>query len=96
MQLNTILKSFSENDNLYYPVVSKDKKIKGIITVEGIKQTFLQMDISGLRLAHDLMEPIIAKVTALTTTAEVKEILNRYNIEYLPVVDKDDGLEGFI
>ncbi|MFC1667152.1 cation:proton antiporter [Candidatus Omnitrophota bacterium] len=96
MKLTDILKIFSQNDNLYYPMINKEKKILGIITVEGIKQTFLETDIGGLILAHDLMEPVIAKISAEAPISEVRETLNRYDIEYLPVVDKDDRMEGFI
>ena len=96
MRLTDILKLFSENNNLYYPVISKDKKIQGIITVEGIKQTILHMDMGGLLLAHDLMEPVITRVAPAATAAEVREILNRYNIEYLPVVDGKEEVVGFI
>ncbi|NQT46015.1 MAG: cation:proton antiporter [Candidatus Omnitrophica bacterium] len=96
MQLADILRIFSENDNLYYPVTNKEKGLQGIITVEGIRQTFLEMDTGGLILAHDLMEPVIAKTSATVPIVEVKQILNRYDIEYLPVVDKENRLEGFI
>ena len=96
MQLSSILQIFSENDSLYYPVISKDKTIRGIITIEGIRQTFLEMDTGGLILAHDLMEPVIAQISKNATLAEVKEMLNRHDLEYLPVVDKDQRMEGFI
>ena len=96
MQLTDILNIFSESDNLYYPVLSRDKELRGIITIEGIKQTFLETDIGGLILAHDLMEPAVAKTSAGTPIAEVKEILNRYDIEYLPVVDEANKIKGFI
>ncbi len=96
MQLADILRIFSENDNLNYPVINKNKGLKGIITVEGIKQTILDMDVGSIILAHDLMEPVVTKITSTTTTAETKEILDRYNIEYLPVVDGEDKVAGFI
>jgi len=96
MRLTDILRLFSENDNHYYPVINKDKKIQGTITVEGIKQTILHMDMGGLLLAHDLMEPVITKVAPTTTTAEVRETLSRYNIEYLPVVDGKGEVVGSI
>ncbi|MFH1655397.1 MAG: cation:proton antiporter [Candidatus Omnitrophota bacterium] len=96
MRLDDILRIFSENDNLNYPVVNKEKKLKGIITVEGIKQMVLQMDLSGLILAHDLMEPVIAKTSSSVSASEARELLDRYHIEYLPVVKEDDKLEGFI
>ena len=96
MLLPDIIKIFSENDNLYYPAVDKDKNLKGIITVEGIKQTIMETDIGGLILAHDLMEPVIAKTHAGAPMAEVKASLRRYDIDYLPVVNEDNKIEGFI
>jgi len=96
MPLMDILQIFSENDNLYYPVIDKNKKIKGIITVEGIKQTFLEMDIGGLILAHDVMQPVISQTSADAPVSEVKEIFHRYDIEYLPVVGENGTIEGFI
>ncbi|MFC1704018.1 cation:proton antiporter [Candidatus Omnitrophota bacterium] len=96
MHLEDILRLFSENDSLCYPVINKAKELRGIITIEGIKQTFLQTEIGGLVLAYDLMQPIIAKVSSEISTSEVKELLDRYDIEYLPVVDTNNKLEGFI
>ncbi|MBU2541643.1 MAG: cation:proton antiporter [Candidatus Omnitrophica bacterium] len=96
MKLEDILRAFSEHDNLYYPVINRNKTLLGIITIEGIKQTFLERDIGGLILAHDLMQPVIASISSETLISEVKEILNRYDIEYLPVINKDKRLEGFI
>lgn len=96
MHLMDILRIFSENDNLYYPVVDGDKKIKGIITVEGIKQTFLETDISGLILANDLMQPVVATASVEAPISNVKAVLDRYDIDHLPVVDEYNKLEGFI
>lgn len=96
MQLQQILEIFSANDNLYYPVINKDKILRGIITVEGIKQTFLETGIVGLILANDLMEPVTAKTSAEMPISEVRATLNRYDIDYLPVTDKSDKIEGFI
>jgi len=96
MRLEDILKIFSESDNLYYPVVDKNKKLCGIITIEGIKNTFLERDIGDLVLACDLMEPVATTAFAQTFLSEVKEILDKHNIEYLPIVNKDNKIEGFI
>ncbi|MFH1782570.1 MAG: cation:proton antiporter [Candidatus Omnitrophota bacterium] len=96
MQLKDILRIFSDNDSLYYPVIDKNKTLLGIITVEGIKQTFLDLDMSDLVVAHDLMEPVMAKLPARAHISEVNNALNRYNIEYMPVINGGDRLEGFI
>lgn len=96
MQLPDILKIFSKDDCLYYPVVNRQKKLRGIITIDGIKQIFLEKDIGDLVLAHDLMEPSIAEVDANTPIAEVREKLNQFDVDYLPVVNENFKLEGFI
>ena len=96
MQLHDILKIFTEHDNLYYPVVNKQGKLCGAVTVEGIKYTLLETGIEGLILANDLMEPVVATVLSDASATQVKELLNKYDIEYLPVVDNDGKLQGFI
>ncbi|MBU1061657.1 MAG: cation:proton antiporter [Candidatus Omnitrophica bacterium] len=96
MQITDILRIFSENDNLYYPLINRNKELQGIITVEGIKQTFLETDIGGLILAHDLMQPVVAKISKDVSLFDVRKILNNYNLDCLPVVDEKNRIEGFI
>jgi len=45
---------------------------------------------------RQVMRPIIHKVNANTSRDEVVDIIERYNISALPVVDDDDRLEGVI
>ncbi|NQT22103.1 MAG: cation:proton antiporter [Candidatus Omnitrophica bacterium] len=96
MHLADILKIFSADDRLYYPVINKNTELKGIVSVEGIKHTFMEMGIEELILAHDLMEPVPATASEKTPIYEVKEILARYDIEYLPIVTDDRKIKGFI
>ena len=96
MRLADILQIFSTNDNLYYPVINEERELRGIITIEGIRQMFLETEIGGLILAHDLMEPIAIKTDSGVPTSEIKKLLDRYDIDYLPVVDEGSRLEGFI
>jgi len=76
MRMTDILKIFSDNDNLNYPVVDRDHKLRGIITVEGIRQTFLEENIDSLILACDLMENVIVTTFPEEATAEIKEKMN--------------------
>jgi Kef-type K+ transport system membrane component KefB/predicted transcriptional regulator len=96
MSLAQILKTFSETDNLYYPVVDKNQKILGVITVDHIKNSLMSSGLHAFIIAYDLMEPVAAKVSPDLPMTEVLEILNRYNIEYLPVVSGKDKVIGFL
>ncbi len=96
MSLSEILKTFSETDNLYYPVVDKRRKLLGVITVDHIKNSLTTSGLDTFLLAHDLMEPVIAKVSASLPMREAQEILSRYNLEYLPVVSVGDEVIGFL
>lgn len=96
MPLVQILTIFSESPNLYYPVVDTDKKVVGIITVDNIKNTFRATSLSDLLLAVDVMESVVASVTPKSSISELKEILAKYNLEYLPVVTLENKIVGFI
>lgn len=96
MSLNEIMRIFSESDNLYYPVVNSDKKLLGIITIDNIKDTLAASELAGILLAHDLLEPVIVATAPETTLSEVKEILGRYGVEYLPVVNKEKVVLGML
>ena len=96
MSLNEILRLFSQSDNIYYPVVDKEKKLAGIITVDNIKTTFLEQGLSDLLLAADLMEPVAASVSPQASLDEIKKAFTRFSLEFLPVVGPEDRLAGFI
>ena len=96
MSLAQILKTFSETDNLYYPVVDKKRKLLGVITVDNIKNSLMTSGLDSFLLAYDLMEPVVAKASNNLPMVEVQEILSRYNLEYLPVVSVGDEVLGFL
>jgi Kef-type K+ transport system membrane component KefB/CBS domain-containing protein len=96
MSLAEILKTFSETDNLYYPVVNKTKKLLGVITVDNIKNSLTTTGLDSFLLAYDLMEPVVAKASYDLPMVEVEETLSRYNLEYLPVVSARDEVIGFL
>ncbi len=96
MPLSKILNIFSTDSNLYYPVVDSENKVLGIITVDNLKNIFMETDLNDLLLAVDVMEPVLATVTIDSPVQSVKESLNRFNLEYIPVTDNENKLIGFI
>ncbi|MFH1379339.1 MAG: cation:proton antiporter [bacterium] len=96
MPLATVLKIFAADNNLYYPVIDNDKKLVGIISVDSIKQTFMETDIGQFLLAFDLMEKIAFTIGQDAFVSEAKEIFNKYDLDYLPVVKEDNIIVGLI
>jgi Kef-type K+ transport system membrane component KefB len=96
MHLSEILNIFSKSINLYYPVVDRSGKALGVITVDSIRNIFMETGLSDLLLAVDLMEKAPATVESEATLATIKESLEAYDLECIAVVDAGGLLQGFI
>lgn len=94
--LKTILKVFSENDDLYYPVVAQNDKIVGVISVNEIKDTLMYSEISDLLAAIDLMGSFGSPVLPGTPMKEVLDILHRTQADFVTVVDQNGKFCGLI
>jgi Kef-type K+ transport system membrane component KefB len=98
MHLPDIITIFSEHEKLYYPVVNnaEEKKLKGVITVDSIKNTLMVPELKDFLLAHDIMEPVVTVTGPDISVNDVKDILSGYNIEHLPVVTEENEVLGII
>jgi len=96
MCLNRILEVFTNHDNLYYPVVNKDRSLMGIISIDHLKKTFMLSGLDDVLLAYDLMEPVIAVAHPDTPMPEARDEMARNHVECVPVVSKENKLLGFI
>jgi len=96
MSLADILRIFSQSHYLYYPVVDEDNHFQGIISVDSIKQTFLETGLSHLLVADDLKENAVAFISQDKFLAEAQDLFDRYDLEYLPVVTENNFLSGFL
>jgi len=97
MPLKTILDIFSNSNYHTYPVVDKEKRLKGVITIESIRKSFSYSEAGNLVIAHDIMEPVITKkISPDSSLLEAEEIIDKYNVDYLPIVGNDSLLLGFM
>jgi CBS domain-containing protein len=94
--LKKILAIFSRNDELYYPVVDKKKRLQGIISIDSIKETLMAQELSDFLLAHDIMEPPVTTCTATTPLTEAEDIMDHFHVDYLPVIKEDNVTEGVV
>ncbi|PID58098.1 sodium:proton exchanger [candidate division KSB3 bacterium] len=96
MPLHQITQTFSEHNNLYFPVVNQDNTLAGIITVDTIKNTLMHSELNQFLVAIDVMETIPATAHPNTPMENVKALLKQYKLEYLPIVTDENTLEGFL
>lgn len=94
MSLAEILEIFYKNSYLYYSVINKEKDLVGIISIFGIKNTFMVSGLDDFLIAFDLMEPVIAVTTPETSVLNAKELLERNDLEFLPVITEKNKVVG--
>jgi CIC family chloride channel protein len=97
MPLKDVLNIFSNSNYHTYPVVDPKKRLKGVITIESIRKSFAYSEVGSLVIAHDIMEPVITKkISPDSSLLEAEEIIDKYNVDYLPIVGSDSLLLGFM
>jgi len=97
LPLDEIINIFSTTDSLYYPVIDEQSKLKGIISVSGIKETFAYQNVANWLLACDIAQPALDKTTWNTPLTEAMEHMKQFDLEYMPVVSGDNNkLVGII
>jgi CBS domain-containing protein len=76
-----------------YCVVDNDRKVIGVITVEGMRNIFVAGELSDWLVALDIAEPVVGMVTPDMVLSQAVELMERDNIEYMPVVVSQQGKE---
>ncbi|MBU1726877.1 MAG: cation:proton antiporter [Candidatus Omnitrophica bacterium] len=95
--LKEILNIFGQSNYHTYPVVDKDKRLKGVITIESIRKSFAHSEVGNLVIAYDIMEPAITKkISPDSSLLEAEEVIGKYSVDYLPIVNADSVLLGFM
>jgi len=94
--ITKILKLFSERDNFYYPVVDKDEKLVGIVSIDHLKDTFIASEFSDYLLAFDIMEPVVVTCREDTEAVIVRNDLKKFDIQSIPMVDEKGKVIGMI
>jgi len=89
--LSEVIKVVSSTDSFYYPVVDKDNKLIGGITLEGIRNTFATQELNDWLVALDIVEPIVARVTPDMRLTDALEKTRQLDVECAPVVAKSNG-----
>ncbi len=94
MPIEKVISIVKENDYLYYPVVDREGKLKGSLTIESIRNVLTLSDLGSFILAQDLMEPVYASAFSDDKLSDVIGDLNKF--ECLTVVDKENKPVGVL
>ena len=95
LPLSVVLKRFTDNDALVYPVVSLEGKIIGVLTFDSLKELLGDSASWQWLVASDVMEPVDEKTTQPSKLTEVLEDMSRMQVEALPVT-RGDGTDSAV
>ena len=89
LSLNDLIKVVAETSCFCYPVIDLAGKLTGVITLDGIRNTFAIQELNDWLVALDLAEPMTEKAVAQMPLAEALEKAREMDVEFLPVVAVD-------
>ncbi len=87
-RLSDVLKTFKESDHIFFPVVGKDMKYIGSISLSDVRPLFMEEELDPLILASDIANTSIPAVDPNDSLKDAYITLERYGLDYLPVVSK--------
>ncbi len=96
--LSMVFQTFSEHENSSYPVIERDGRIVGLITLERLKETLADQDTWEWLVAGDVMIPVSDRVYPSTPLKEALDLTAQLKFERLPVVygPHDDRAIGIL
>jgi CIC family chloride channel protein len=87
--LEPLLRQASESTQAVFPVVSKEGRMQGVVTIDTLRAAFFHEDIGKLAIAADCALPFVA-ISPDDTLAEALEHFASSHYPQLPVVATDD------
>lgn len=94
-----VLEEFSRSDSNIFAVVKEEGDrlvLQGIITLDSLKETLGDLDMTRWLLAHDMIEDVLCTGLEGESLLEARERMSRFHVEYLPVEDKNGGFIGIV
>ncbi|MGD9109721.1 MAG: cation:proton antiporter, partial [Phycisphaerales bacterium] len=86
MELNELIKIVSDTNYFFYPVVDNDKKLIGVVTLDGIRNTFNTHQLNQWLVALDLAEDVVTKITPQIPLADALATARKLYLQHIPVV----------
>ncbi len=90
LSLNELIKVVANTNSYCYPIIDNAGKLTGIITLDGIMNTFATQELNDWLVALDIAEPVSEKVVPQMPLSEALEKAKEMDVEFLPAVAPDD------
>lgn len=84
--LTEVFRIFAENEHLVYPVVDSDKRLRGIIALDDLKEIVISPDTWPWVLAMDVMVSADDRTSPDAPLADALDFMRQTGVEELPVV----------
>ncbi|MDD5326825.1 MAG: cation:proton antiporter [Phycisphaerae bacterium] len=96
--LSRVVNTVGNTYDFYYPVIDNQQNLIGIITLDGVRNSFATQQLNDWLVALDIMESVLGRVTPETPLSEAFEKAKQLDIEYLPVVtsEQQDKFAGVL
>lgn len=82
---------FVKHDYLVYPVIDRQHRMAGVLSLQGLKDVLSNPDSWAWLLVSDVMIPVRHKVFSSSSLSEVLEQMYELNIDQVPVVTSGNG-----
>ena len=82
---------FVKHDYLVYPVVDRQHRMAGVLSLQGLKEVLSNPDSWAWLLVSDVMTPIRQKVSSSSSLKEILDQMYELNIDQTPVVAPGNG-----
>jgi len=88
--LKMILEIFGNNDNFNFPVLNEDNELQGIITMDNVKETFIDKDdFEFFLIAGDLLNNNFTTISEDEFLSSIVEIMEKENSTFVAVNDNN-------
>jgi Kef-type K+ transport system membrane component KefB len=89
--LSQVIPQFIQDDYMVYPVVDKNFRIAGMISIEGLKGALIEQDMWTWLVVSDVMAPAVDVALPDADLRETLAQMQSINIDQMPVVDRIEG-----
>jgi CIC family chloride channel protein len=98
LPFDAVVKIVTGSEESYFPVVNKEGKMTGILSINDIRQVMFDDQPRGLMVAKDMATPKVARVSPDDSLQTAMDIMVKLQIDELPVVshERPDEIETML